>query len=135
MSQDQKSFTVSDRRHFKSDGEAREDTPEAPPVVDRKEEARSAPAEPSSRAARPADFSQFILSLAAQAGFLLSGQAGAEGPSPAEALEDVRGLISILEMLKDKTEGRRTPEEDRILEGILYELRLGYLARAEVGGA
>ena len=51
------------------------------------------------------------------------------------ALEDVRGLISILEMLKDKTEGRRTPEEDRILEGILYELRLGYLARAGVGGA
>jgi hypothetical protein len=50
-------------------------------------------------------------------------------------LEDARALISILEMLKDKTEGRRTPDEDRILDGVLYELRLGYLARAGVSGA
>ncbi len=135
MSQDQKSFTVNDRRHFNADGEAREAGPEAPSVVSGKTEPGPAASEPSAPSARPADFSQFILSLAAQAGFLLSGQAGAEGPSPAEALEDVRGLISILEMLKDKTEGRRTPEEDRILDGILYELRLGYLARAGVGGA
>jgi hypothetical protein len=38
-------------------------------------------------------------------------------------------------MLKGKTEGRRTPQEDQILEGLLYELRMGYLARAGVGGA
>ncbi len=65
----------------------------------------------------------------------MSGPTGAEGAPPREALQDARALISILEMLKDKTEGRRTPDEDRILEGVLYELRLGYLARAGVSGA
>jgi hypothetical protein len=75
------------------------------------------------------------MSLAAQAGFLLSGQGGPEGAPPREALQDARALISILEMLKDKTEGRRTPDEDRMLDGVLYELRLGYLARAGVSGA
>jgi hypothetical protein len=29
-----------------------------------------------------------------------------------------------------KTDGRRTPEEDQLLEGLLYELRMAYVARA-----
>ena len=36
----------------------------------------------------------------------------------------------LLEILERKTEGRRTPEEDQILAGLLYELRMAYLARA-----
>ncbi|HXB56120.1 MAG TPA: DUF1844 domain-containing protein [Vicinamibacteria bacterium] len=133
MSQEQKPFAVNDRRHFTADGQARENDP-APAAPAPASPAESPSASPSG-AAGPADFGQFILTLGAQAGFLLSGQGGAEGPSPHEALQDARALISILEMLKDKTEGRRTPEEDRILDGVLYELRLGYVARAGVSGA
>ena len=55
--------------------------------------------------------------------------------SPREALEEARSLIGILEMLKDKTEGRRTPREDQVLDGLLYELRMAYVARAREGGA
>jgi hypothetical protein len=37
-------------------------------------------------------------------------------------------------MLKDKTEGRREPREEQVLEGLLYELRMAYVERArEVG--
>jgi hypothetical protein len=38
-------------------------------------------------------------------------------------------------MLKDKTEGRRTESEDQVLAGVLYELRMGYVARTRVSGA
>jgi hypothetical protein len=38
-------------------------------------------------------------------------------------------------VLREKTEGRRTPDEDRILEGILYELRMAYVAGTRAGGA
>jgi hypothetical protein len=38
-------------------------------------------------------------------------------------------------MLREKTEGRRTPDEDQVLEGILYELRMGYVKKAGVSGA
>jgi hypothetical protein len=135
MSQEQKPFAVNDRRHFTADGQARESAPAPSPPAPSPASPAESPSAPLAGAAGPADFAQFIMSLGAQAGFLLSGQGGAEGAPPREALQDARALISILEMLKDKTEGRRTPEEDRMLDGVLYELRLGYLARAGVSGA
>jgi hypothetical protein len=135
MSQEQKPFAVNDRRHFTADGQARESEPAPGPPAPSPASPAESPSAPPSGAAGPADFGQFILSLGAQAGFLLSGQGGPEGAPPREALQDARALISILEMLKDKTEGRRTPDEDRILDGVLYELRLGYVARAGVSGA
>jgi hypothetical protein len=137
MSEDPKSFTVKDRRHFTPEGESREPdepseaVPSRPVAAPPDDEPPPRPA--VDRAAGDAvSFGQFVLSLAAQAGLLLAGKMGSE--SPAEALAEARSLISILEMLKDKTEGRRTPEEEEILDGTLYELRMGYVARArEVG--
>ncbi len=45
-------------------------------------------------------------------------------------LEGARGLIDTLEMLKDKTEGHRSPDEERFLNDILKELRLNYVEEA-----
>jgi Domain of unknown function (DUF1844) len=127
MSQEPKSFTVSDRRHFTSEGEPREDSeaPSAPPGAAPK------PQEPAAKpsVAPSVEFGPFILSLAAQAGQLLAAEGDASG------LEDARHLIAIIEMLKDKTEGRRSGNEDQILETVLYELRMGYVARTRTGGA
>lgn len=170
MTEESKSFTVKDRRHFTSDGRAREpeDAETAPPpspeepsppavpgaqapaaaasLPDEADPAASAagasPADDAGPAAAagespgsgPAvDFAQFLLSLGTQASLLLSGQI--EGASPAQALGEARSMIGILEMLRDKTEGRRTPREDQILEGLLYELRMAYVARARETGA
>jgi len=128
MTQERKSFTVSDRRHFTSEGEPREDSEEAAnrPAVD-------APATPSVPPA--ADFGPFILSLAAQAGYALAAEGEGEPGEADRKLEDARYLIAIIEMLKVKTEGRRTESEDQIIETVLYELRMGYLARTRAGGA
>ena len=134
MSQERKSFTVNDRRQFTSEGERREDSDDPPatsppPAAELEEEAAEG-------GAAVAEFGPFILSLAAQASYLLAGEGG-EGKAGegGASLEEARYLISILEMLKDKTEGRRTPGEDRILDGVLYELRMGYVARTRAGGA
>lgn len=70
----------------------------------------------------PVDFVGFLVSLAAQASLALHG----EKPG----LRSARSIIAMLEMLQDKTEGRRTPEESRLLDQILYELRMAYVARA-----
>ncbi|MCG6924598.1 MAG: DUF1844 domain-containing protein [Acidobacteria bacterium] len=85
--------------------------------------------------AGPADFGQFLLSLGAQAGMLLSGQGLPEGTDAGEALAGARSIISILEMLKGKTEGRRTDQEDEVLEGLLYQLRMAYVERSRAGGS
>jgi hypothetical protein len=129
MSQEPKSFTVNDRRHFTSEGEPREDA-EAPAEVT--EPVPPAPERaPKSSGTPQAEFGSFILSLAAQAGHLLA----AEGEEAAAGLEDARHLIAIIEMLEDKTQGRRTESEDQILATVLYELRMGYVARSRTGGS
>jgi len=143
MSQSEKPFTVSDRRHFTPDGRLRDATgPEADAPADAEAGQAEAPqpAPPTEETpspsggeaseggpAPPADFAQFVLSLGAQAGLLLSGQGLPEGVDPGEALQGARSIISILEMLRDKTEGRRTAREDEVLESLLFELRMAYV--------
>ena len=156
MSETEKPFTVSDRRHFTADGCPREETePEAsssgestsvppgesaPPPPGEPPPAEAP--EPSPRgeaaggpAAGPADFSQFLLSLGAQASMLLSGQGLPEDADPQEAVDGARSIISILEMLHDKTDGRRTKQEDEVIEGLLFELRMAYVEKSRVGGS
>jgi len=141
MSEREKPFTVNDRRHFGPDGRAREEQPEAPaegpgsaasptpagPAAPDPAPPAPGPAPPP--AAGPVDFARFVLSLGAQAGMMLADEPG--GEAEADALEGARQIISILEMLQDKTEGRRTGEESRILEDLLFQLRMAYVARAK----
>jgi len=42
-------------------------------------------------------------------------------------LEAAKQTIDILGILKDKTKGNLSDEEDRLLESLLYELRMRYV--------
>jgi len=129
MGDDNKGFTVKDRRLFTPEGELRsdEDVAQERPTAAPEPQPQREPQPPPVPGAE-VDFASFLMSLAAQAGALLE----AEG---AHELEGARQIISILEMLGAKTEGRRTPEEDRILERLLYELRMAYVERARAARA
>ena len=130
MSETEKPFTVSDRRHFTPEGRPRGTAEDASAA-----EASPADAADETSPAGPADFSQFVLGLAAQAGALLSGQGLPEGMGPAEALEGARSVISILEMLKDKTTGRLSAREEALLDELLFQLRMAYVEKTRAGGA
>jgi hypothetical protein len=112
MSDDKKSYRVTDRRHSTLEQEPSEPSPAAEPETP-----------------GPVSFTAFVMSLGAQAGLLLGGEEGA----PPD-LNGAKWLISILEMLRDKTEGRRTAEETESLDAILYELRMAYVERTRAGG-
>jgi hypothetical protein len=71
------------------------------------------------------DFIGLLVSLATQASYLMSPEPGSGAPDMAGS----RAIIGLLEVLKEKTEGRRTPDEDRVLGGLLYELRMAFVAR------
>jgi hypothetical protein len=43
-------------------------------------------------------------------------------------LDQARHLIDMLQMLQDKTAGNRTPEETKVLDSLLHELRMGFVA-------
>ena len=146
MSDDKKPFTVNDRRHFTAEGETRdEDSSREEPKARTTPAGIRDPIEPVPAApdpdtatdagGRPAlDFAGLILSLGAQASLLLGLAEGHEDAPPPD-LEGAQAIISLLEVLRDKTDGRRTEDEERVLEGILYELRMAYVSRARAGGA
>jgi hypothetical protein len=124
MSEDEKSFTVSDRRHFTAEGKVREAEAEAP----QPEPSNTEETNPS------VDFAGFLMSLGMQASALLDA-AHAGGEDADQALPATRSIISILEMLRAKTEGNRTEEESRVLESLLYDLRMGYVEARRVEGS
>jgi hypothetical protein len=84
--------------------------------------------------AEPLDFVGLLLSLGTQASMMLGMGARPGERAPAPDLAGARSMISLLEILRDKTEGRRTPEEEEVLEGLLYELRMQYVALTRKAG-
>lgn len=76
------------------------------------------------------DFSTFVLSLASSAMVCLGEAPDPENGRLESNLEMARHNIDILDMLRDKTQNGLSAEETRLLEGLLYELRLKYVIKA-----
>ena len=50
-------------------------------------------------------------------------------------LQESQYIIDTIDMLRRKTEGNLTDEEQRYIEGLLHDLRIRYVAAAKGGGA
>jgi len=77
------------------------------------------------------DFKFFITTLTLQASIALGHMAN---PSTGKTEEDpvqAKFIIDTLGMLKEKTRGNLNEEEEQLLEHLLYELRVAYLAKEE----
>ena len=127
MTDEKKSYRVNDRRHFTPEGDAV--ATDSGAAEAETEGAAAAPDAHAPGPEPPADLVALIVSLGTQASALLGGVEGIEPD-----FRGARWLISILEMLQDKTEGRRTAEETEALETLLYELRMAYVKRTRTGG-
>jgi len=71
-------------------------------------------------------FDKFIASLYMTA-LVQLGLAAPQGEKPAVDLIGARQTIDTVAMLQEKTKGNLTPQEDGMLQNILYELRMAYL--------
>jgi len=133
---DEAEFKVTDKRRFTADGQERSSTPDAPEPKDAPAQQEASTPNPSAQtsyqdAAGPKvpeiDFATFVLSLASSTQVHLGAV-----PNPATGVQQkdlglARQTIDILGMIQDKTKGNRTPEEDRLLEHILFDLRMMYV--------
>ena len=77
------------------------------------------------------DFSTFILSLATSALFHMGMTEGPEGKRGEANLPLARQTIDTLEVLQEKTQGNLSDEESKLLETVLYELRMAFVASGE----
>lgn len=150
MSEQDKGFTVKDRRRrFDLDDEARP-VEEEPKEAQLREEAAAPPPPPDPQPdlgqglpdememeqepqpgqrhhLPPVDFSGLILSLAHATMMHLGQIPDPSGqPMPAD-LELARHTIDTIAMLKEKTQGNLSPEEQQLVETALTELRMAFV--------
>ncbi len=71
-------------------------------------------------------FSEFVLSLAANAMAFMGEETPNEVPSRAD-LQQAAQHIDLVAMLKRKTAGNLDSEEQHLIDALLYELRMKYL--------
>ena len=77
------------------------------------------------------DFSTIVLSLATSAMVHMGVVPESEGGSTEKNLPLAHQTIDTLEMLQTKTRGNLSDEESKLLQSVLYELRMSYVkARA-----
>lgn len=74
-------------------------------------------------------FATFIMSLASSALVQLGEVPEPESGRVMENLPVAKHTIDILTMLHDKTGNCLTPDEKRLMEGLLYELRMKYVMK------
>jgi len=145
-----KGFTVSDRRRFSvsESGEAREEDKAAEKESEQPEQARETPPEKAEAEAKapgqgegakreePAalpeiDFSTFVVSLSSSVLIHLGVVADPTTGEQEKDLAIAKQTIDMLGMLQEKTRGNLTKEEGQLLESMLYDLRMRYVAESK----
>lgn len=135
MGEDKKGFVVKDKRIFGDSGEIRaaeEPTTKtvAEPATERANDNSAAPPEqdgPETDHLPEINFYNFVVSLSTTALFHF-GDFADPGTNRAEKnLPAAKEIIDTLAMLKDKTAGNRDENENNLIEGVLYELRMRYV--------
>ena len=117
-------FTVTDRRSFVEGGEPKGEvtSPGNPPS------GGTPVTPPAATTSLPAvDFHTFVLSLGSSA-LLHLGEI--EHPDVGATQKDLplaKHTIDILVMLEQKTKGNLTPAEEKLIQSLLYDLRLRYV--------
>ncbi|HJY28373.1 MAG TPA: DUF1844 domain-containing protein [Pyrinomonadaceae bacterium] len=156
MNEEQPNFKVTDRRLFNADGSPRDLPPEEKPepqvsvaaeaaaaakAAESQAQPEPAPtteaeAEPEEElteaeleeARNPASFVAFIMSIASNAASALGMM---EHPVTHQREVDVelgKHWIDVLGMLQKRTAGNVSPQEKRMLEGLLADLRMQYVS-------
>jgi hypothetical protein len=126
-------FRVVDRRPFAADGSRKEEIPaeekevEAAPQRD-----RSTPSEPQSEPRDQYDddspgFETLVSYLSTTVMFQLGLIPGPSGERIPADMPNAKRTVDLLEVLQEKTQGNLTASESRLLEDVLYELRMSFV--------
>ena len=76
------------------------------------------------------DFNSFIFSLSTSALIQLGEIEDPFTQKSAKNLPLAKQTIDLIGMLKEKTKGNLSPQEERVIESILYDLRMRYIKAA-----
>jgi hypothetical protein len=127
-------FKVVDRRAFNTEGSRRDE--ETPRVIKAEPPAPAAIARPQiiepealepSEPDEPSGFETLVSYLSTTTMFQLGLLAGPGGERIPPDMPNANRTIDLLQVLQDKTQGNLTPNEARLLDDVLYELRMTFV--------
>jgi len=128
MSEEEKGFKIKDRRLFDKDGKIREEIKkDSESKVEKEEIKKEFQKETKRIPLPPVTFSSLIMSLTSS---VLMHFGDIPDPTTGEKkvdLELAKQGIDTIAMLKEKTKGNLTDEEQQMIDNILTELRLRYV--------
>jgi hypothetical protein len=123
-----KGFTVQDRRRFSETGEARE-TPEASQgfTMSEPNKGNESQSQTSQASLPEINFSTFVISLSTQALMHLGEIANPLSGKSEIDVPDAKQMIDVIGMLQEKTRGNLDASEARLIEDLLFDLRMKYV--------
>ena len=134
MSEEKKGpgFVVKDKRLFDESGEVKpqDEQPQAAAQATQEAPAKSAPgqeAEGDKFDYPPINFTNFVLSLSTSALFHFGDFPDPAGGKTQKNLPAAKQTIDILDMLNEKTKSNLKEQENNLIQGVLYELKLRYV--------
>lgn len=136
----EKGFVIKDRRLFDESGEVRTDAEkkaEEKAAATTGEDEQKDPAqevddrEEADGPVPPINFASFIYSIATTAFYHFGDFPDPATNKKSRNLSAAKQTIDILSMLREKTEGNLLTEEKKMLDDILYELRMRFVKEAE----
>ena len=123
----EKGFVVKDKR-FSAKKEEKEES-----IIKEEGKVEETPREDASAQEAPLpeiEFTHFILSLSSSALIQLGEIQDPFTKKSAKNLSLAKQTIDLIGMLKEKTKGNLTPEEEKVIDYILYDLRMRYVKAA-----
>jgi len=131
-------FTVKDKRTFDSEGNVKEELEKAPDREEAvKEEAEKDAGEQAWEKEQETtplpevNFSSFLLSLSSSVLLHLGEIADPQSGEKRKDLALAKQSIDIIGILKDKTKGNLSEEEEKLLQNLLYDLRMRFVAASK----
>lgn len=122
-------YTVIDKRgkNAETTSEAKKEET-APPQKTPSHPKRESPHQPQpSPKNYSIDFKTLIMSFATSAVVAMGKSPDPHTGQTYKDLDIAKQNIDIISLLKDKTQGNRTPEENNLVDGILYELHMIFM--------
>ena len=122
----EKGFTVRDKRFS-----AKEESGPAPQENKKEEGPKEQEIREETGPLPEITLTNLILSISTSALIQLGEIEDPVSNATAKNLPLAKQTIDLISLLKDKTKGNRTPDEDRIVENLLYDLRIRYVKASE----
>jgi hypothetical protein len=122
-------FVVKDKRLFDESGKERpqEEAPSSPAGEKPDVQGKSSPSPKEEDDYPQVTFTNFVLSLSTSALFHFGDFPDPEGGKTEKNLPAAKQTIDILDMLNEKTKGNLNENENDLIQGALYELKMRYV--------